>query len=161
MPGKDFGLGFYLTTDLDQAKRFLRSSVKKAIKNGIDISDSDVGYVSVFEFKASERLKIHEFEDANNQWLHCVAAHRREGLLPEVIKSWADYDIIVGKIANDNTNQVITAYINGVYGPVGTEAADRIAIGLLMPENLTNQICLRTKAALESISYIKADKYSI
>ncbi len=126
----------------------MRSSVKKAIKNGIDISDSDVGYVSVFEFKVSERLKIHEFEDANNQWLHCVAAHRREGLLPDVIKMWADYDIIVGKIANDNTNQVITAYINGVYGSVGTEAADRIAIGLLMPENLKNQICLRTKAAL-------------
>ncbi len=93
--------------------------------------------------------------------MHCVAAHRRSGLFIEELDAWAKYDIIAGKIANDNTNQVITAYINGIYGPVGSDLADNTAIGLLMPENLTDQICLKTKNALGTIKYVGAEKYEL
>lgn len=159
--GKDFGKGFYLTTDIKQAQRFVKSSVGKAIKNGIRVEDSKIGFVSEFVLSCGKDLRIHEFADADVEWLHCVAAHRRKALFPQEISKWGDYDIITGKIANDNTNQVITAYINGLYGPVGTERADSTAISLLMPEKLTDQICFRTVKALNAIRFVKADVYRI
>ncbi|MBQ8138277.1 MAG: DUF3990 domain-containing protein [Lachnospiraceae bacterium] len=159
--GKDFGKGFYLTTDIKQAERFVKSSVGKAIKNGVQIEDANRGFVSEFVFSAGKDLKIHEFTDADVEWLHCVAAHRKKELFPKEIRKWEAYDVITGKIANDNTNQVITAYINGLYGQAGTERADSTAISLLMPEKLTDQICLRTKKALKAIGFVKADEYRI
>ena len=90
--GKDFGVGFYVTTDIEQARRFVRLAVFKAQKNG--------------------------------------------------------------EIANDNTNRVITAYINEIYGKVGSEPADSFAISLLMPEKLTDQICFRTEKAMKSMKFI-------
>lgn len=160
-PGKDFGRGFYLTTDIKQAKRFVKSAVGKAVKNGIAVLNANEGYVSTYEVTDISGLKIFEFKDTDRQWLHCVAAHRRSGILKEELVLWEKYDVIAGKIANDNTNQVITAYLNGVYGKAGTERADDIAIGLLMPEKLTDQICLRTEKAMKVIKYVSSEKQTI
>ncbi len=159
--GKDFGKGFYVTTDIEQAKRFVKSSVGKAKKNKIEIANDNQGFVSKYTYKSDESLKIYVFENADREWLHCVAGHRKSGLLDDVIKKWKNYDIIAGKIANDNTNQVITAYINGLYGKVGSEEADRIAISLLLPERLTDQICFRTDKALKALSYFENEKVTI
>ena len=82
-----------------------------------------------------------------------MAAHRKEGILSSELSKLEKYDALAGKIANDNTNRVITAYINGLYGEVGLEAADNMAISLLMPENLTNQICFRTQKAIEVLAF--------
>ena len=87
--------------------------------------------------------------------------HRRRSLFSDELGRWAKYDVIGGKIANDNTNQVITAYINGLYGIVGSEIADRTAIGLLLPEKLTDQICLRTDKALKRLKYITSEEIAL
>lgn len=152
--GKDFGKGFYVTTDFKQAERFVKSAVGKAIKNGVELDGIKKGYVSEYDYSNLSEIKIYEFSEADKEWLHCVAAHRRRGTLAAELEKWKKYDIIAGKIANDNTNQVITAYINGAYGEVGTERADEIAINLLMPQKLTDQICFRSSAALKTLSYI-------
>jgi len=159
--GKDFGKGFYVTTDEAQARRFVKSAVGKAAKNGIVGIDPGQGFVSKYSYRENPGLKIHVFNDADREWLHCVAGHRRSGLLSSAVEKWKDYDIVVGKIANDNTNQVITAYINGLYGEVGSESADQIAIGLLMPERLTDQICFRTKKALQTLQYVNYEAVTI
>ncbi len=156
--GKDFGRGFYLTTNIDQARRFVRSSIGKAAKNGLCDKKQTRGYVSVFEFTDIENMEYYEFDNADREWLHCVAMHRREGLFAEQLKKWNRYEVIAGKIANDNTNQVITAYINGLYGEVGSDLADRTAIGLLMPEKLTNQVCVRTQGALHGLRFIASEE---
>ena len=160
LKGKDFGQGFYLTTDIDQARRFVKSSIGKALKNGIEISDKSKGYLSIFNVN-QDGLLIHEFETADSEWLHCVAAHRMKGILPRELEKWEKYDVIAGKIANDTTNQVITAYINGLYGEVGSEEADETAIRLLKPEKLTDQICIRTQKAIKKLNYIDFEEYQI
>lgn len=159
MNGKDFGKGFYLTTDVYQARRFVKTAIGKAVKNGVEGIDSAKGYVSVFELRKLDGLIVHEFVNADSDWLHCVASHRRQGILADEIFKWQKYDLIAGKIANDNTNQVITAYINGTYGAVGSDSADRFAIGLLMPERLTDQVCIRTKTAIDRIKFIDVEEY--
>ena len=151
--GKDFGRGFYITTDYSQARKFTRTSIKKALQNNIIKEPVDKGYVSKYEVKKLDGLDIYEFDNANSNWLHCVVVHRRDRYFATEVKKWGCYDVICGKIANDNTNLVITAYIDGLYGEIMTEQADRMAIGFLEPENLKNQICLRTQKAIDAIEF--------
>ena len=153
--GKDFGKGFYVTTDYYQACRFIRTAIGKALKNHVANVSPDIGYISIFEYKPTKSLNIdyHEFKSADEDWLHCVVAHRKSGILKDELPKWQNYDIIAGKIANDSTNQVLTAYINGFYGEVGSAEADETAIRFLLPENLSDQICFRTEKVLQNLKF--------
>ena len=63
---KDFGQGFYLTTPKEQAESFLRTSIAKAIATGTIEEGQKYGYISTFEFKLSENLETHIFENADD-----------------------------------------------------------------------------------------------
>ena len=75
---KDFGQGFYLTSSKEQAESFLKTSINKALAAGEIENGQGYGYISAFKFKSSRELKIHVFENANIEWLHCIAAHRKK-----------------------------------------------------------------------------------
>ena len=159
--GKDFGRGFYLTTSKSQAERFAKTSNKKAKDRRLIEPDCNKGFVSSFVFNEQQSLNIYEFKTADAQWLHCVVGHRRSRDFKGEIDKWSEYDIICGKIANDNTNLVITAYIDGIYGNIMSDTADRIAIGFLEPDNLKDQICIRTAKALRCLSFIECQEVTI
>ena len=152
--GKDFGTGFYLTSNKVQAERFTKTAIKKAVFDGVIPNDTKIGYVSKYKVKDISGLEIYDFKNADEEWLHCVVGHRKYNSLPNEKEKWNKYDIISGKIANDNTNLVITAYMDGAYGEVGSERADRIAIEFLEPQNLKDQFCFRTDKALSVLDYI-------
>jgi len=150
---KDFGQGFYLTTSREQAAAFVCSSVSKAIARGDVPSDTTAGCISKYIYRRQSGVTVYEFTASDEEWLHCIAGHRR----PSVQRAWADqwsgYDILVGKVANDRTNPTITAYLSGLFGEVGTPQADQQCISLLMPEKLKDQICLRTMKAAACLTY--------
>ena len=153
--GKDFGKGFYVTTDYNQAYRFIRTAIGKAIKNHVSGAKADVGYISVYEYKSNtdSNPNYFEFKSSDEEWIHCIVAHRKSGMLKDELAKWRNYDIIAGKIANDSTNQVLTAYINGFYGEVGSYEADETAIRFLLPNKLSDQICFRTELALKNLYF--------
>ena len=153
---KDFGRRFYLTTDLNQAKKFAQISHRKAVENGLTI-DMDK-YVSCFEYTHDSVLNVKIFETADAEWLHCVVAHRRKKLFTDVTETMRYIDIIGGKIANDDTNMTITAYIIGTFGQPGTSQADNLCISLLLPERLKDQYCFRTHAALNALTFRRCIK---
>ena len=74
---KDFGQGFYLTTSKEQEESFLRTSIAKAIATGTIEEGQKFGYISTFEFKLSENLETHIFENADVDWLHCIAERKK------------------------------------------------------------------------------------
>ena len=93
-------------------------------------------------------------EYKRQDWLHCVVAHRKEGVFPEVVQQINQYDIVAGKIADDATNFTIVAYLSGAYGNIGSEEADRFCISRLLPERLKDQFCFRTERAIGCLDYI-------
>ena len=159
-PYKDFGRGFYLTSSLKQAQSFARLSTKKARDNSVVDSHQSWGVVSSFRFHAPEsgRLQTIMFENADAAWLHCVAGHRRVGTFETLVQDLQHYDIIGGKVANDQTNATLTLYMTQAFGPVGTKAADEMCIGLLLPERLTDQFCFRTDAALAQLEFVESER---
>ncbi len=155
---KDFGQGFYLTSSKEQAEKFIRISVRKAMLSGKVDDKQSFGFVSVFQFSMKESLNIFVYPEADIEWLHCVVAHRRKNTFPEIVDKMKKYDIIVGKIANDNTNATIAAYMAMAYGEIGTKIADDMCVKLLLPERLQDQFCFRTDRALESLRFVESEK---
>lgn len=159
--GKDFGKGLYLTTNKKQAERFVNTAVKKAKKNNLIGDNILCGYVNKFRVLDIEKLKIYEFQYADKKWLQCIASYRKEKSLKDINKMYNEYDVLVGKIANDTTNRVITSYIDGDFGDLKKQEVIQYTIGLLKPEKLVDQECFRTKKSLDCLKFISAYEVKI
>ncbi|MBR6837784.1 MAG: DUF3990 domain-containing protein, partial [Oscillospiraceae bacterium] len=72
--GKDFGKGFYLTENHEQARSFIINSIRKA-RNTNNISvNQNYGFVSVFKYhKIDEDILTYSFETADRNWLWYVS----------------------------------------------------------------------------------------
>lgn len=164
-PGKDFGRGFYLTSSGDQARRFIAASLRKARAIGRVPEDRRHGFVSEFRLASLDGLSVYEFPRADEDWLRFVAMNRRSSLAGrlrrEMNPSLTEADIVIGKIANDATNRVITTYLNGLYGEVGSVTAERIAIQLLLPNRLKDQLCFRSDAAVGRLELVGVRRYDL
>ncbi|MBQ7650819.1 MAG: DUF3990 domain-containing protein [Victivallales bacterium] len=156
--GKDFGKGFYLTSDIDQAKRFIATSVKKAINAGRLNAEQNYGYCSAFEFHGNPaELHYFDFQQAGEKWLRFVAYNRTGmndvGFLQGFPDDIYHAEIISGKVANDRTNPIITAYLGGLYGPMEERSAIDTAIRLLRPRALKDQFCFLTENAVNCLIF--------
>ncbi len=164
--GKDFGRGFYLTADKKQAQSFIKTSLLKAKVRKVISDNQNYGYVTCYKYHAvSEDIPFYEFPDANIEWLWFIALNRRnklaEALSSMINKTIFNSEIIIGKIANDTTNPVITAYLNGLYGEVSEERSAQMAISLLLPNRLKEQYCFLTQRAIGCLETVEVDRYEL
>ena len=128
----DFGTGFYLTTDFEQAKKWSiltteRRRTGKALISVFEILDDDINKLDILEFKSS-----------NKEWLEFVAKNRKNIEINENV------DIVIGPVANDNTMPVITLYLRGDYDT--DEAIKR-----LLTQKLKDQVVFKSE---ESLKYL-------
>lgn len=132
----DFGQAFYLTSDFDQAVRWAKTSVLRR-KEGRAI-------VSVYEFdeSAASQLRILNFSGPDVAWLKYVSQNRN-GMIDT-----ADYDIVSGPVANDNTMPVLNLYFKGAY-------SEDEALRRLLPQRLKDQFAMKTDAAIACLSYME------
>lgn len=164
-PGKDFGRGFYLTSSYGQARSFIGSSLRKARATGKADAEQRHGFVSAFRITTLEGLVTFEFPSADSAWLRFVSLNRRSqiaaALSSRLDPQLENADVIIGKIANDTTNRVITTYLNGLYGEVGSDHAEETAVSLLLPERLKDQYCFRTKAAVRRLELVEVTRHDL
>ena len=144
----DFGKGFYLTTDKNQAMRYARRYYYDG-KNHI-------GILNTYMLSNFKGLNLYEFLDTDVNWLHCVVGFRRRKYL-YLAKDFKNYEVIIGKIADDDTSLVLSAYMSGAYGEIGSYQAANKAIEFFEADKLKNQICLKSNKALKCISFCKSE----
>lgn len=157
--GKDFGRGFYLTSSFAQAKSFIPMSVKKQVlKRNLD-PNTDFGFVSVFKLHVTCELEFFKFDSTDSKWLHFIAANRKDDIFPEIKTKYKKYDIIAGKISNDQTAKTLQFYLNGAFGEPGTKIADDFAIKSLLPNRLEDQYCFCTEKAIQALEAIGCERY--
>ena len=103
-PGKDFGRGFYLSAEKEQAVELAESKV--AFLGGEPI-------VTAFEFDesvlTSGLLKVKTFEGYSEEWAKFVYENRENFSDAQL----HDFDIIYGPIANDKVGTQIRAFKGG------------------------------------------------
>lgn len=101
---KDFGRGFYLSPNRQQAERW---AIFKSMQHN--------GTPKVYEFDFDEcllkngGLSVKQFEEYTEEWARFIFANRKN--LSE--HNIHDYDIVIGPIANDKVGIQIRNYIEG------------------------------------------------
>lgn len=101
-PNKDFGRGFYLSAEKEQAEKLAEY---KAFQFGGEPT------LNVFEFderKLSDNsLKVLKFDGYSKEWADFVFANRNS----KTGESIHNYDIVVGPIANDRVGVQVRRYM--------------------------------------------------
>ena len=132
---KDFGMGFYLTSDKGTA---IRMAQKKARVFG--------GTATLITYEMEDSvlqsdMKIKVFpEKACVEWLLFVDANRDR----KNMKPIHDYDIVIGPIANDGVVLQLTNYREGIYTP-------EQAAKLLQDKYLDQQYYFGTERSLKCL----------
>ena len=132
----DFGRGFYLTSDFDQAARWARTAVLRRSEGS--------AVVSVYEFDevAASSLKILRFDSPDSGWLKYVTRNRTQP------SDDPDFDIVTGPVANDNTMPVLNLYFKGAY-------SEEEALRRLLPQRLKDQFAMKSEAALSCLRFLE------
>ena len=132
----DFGNGFYLTSDFEQASKWAKLITKRR-KSGNSI-------VSVFEIEKTDlkSLKILKFDYANEEWLKYISKNRTSRIFDEKL------DIVIGAVANDDTMPILNLYLNGIYD-------EKEALRRLLPQKLKDQYAFKTEKALEKLKFLE------
>jgi len=129
----DFGAGYYLTSDIEQAKRWARLVVFRAG------AGEPVIHQYHFDLRDLRELSVMKFETASKEWLDYVCDHRLQTYKGDT------FDLVIGPVANDRTMQVVQAYMNAndrnLYLPV--------ALHDIKPERLSDQYVFKSDKALE------------
>ncbi len=101
-PNKDFGQGFYLSPDYDQALNMANIKTDQLLE-GVPI-------VMVFEVNEADIKSLHtlHFEDYSEQWAEFILANRNNA----TDKPIHDYDIVIGPIADDRVGVQLWKYEN-------------------------------------------------
>lgn len=107
----DFGKGFYVTTVKEQAERWARRKV--ALVGTARVGIARVGgraivnqYLMGDDMKG---LRVKRFPDDLVEWIEFVC-DCRDGK-----PGYQDYDLIIGKVANDKVFRVVDMYHSGIW----------------------------------------------
>lgn len=132
-PDLDFGPGFYLTHDREQAENWAhtKASRKKTLQPMLNVYQFDQ---EAFEQEVGYKTRI--FFDYNQEWLDFIA-YSRKGQQP-----WMGLDWIEGGIANDSVISTVDAYVDGIM------PLDK-ALDKLVKEELRHQICISNQEIID------------
>lgn len=132
----DFGKGFYLTSNKQQAERWAFIKQKR-------VQDNGKAYVSIYSFDqntiTNPDIVTKEFQNPNEEWLDFVVKNRNEYFNH-------GFDIVKGPVANDTLYQTLSLYENNILSKQET-------IARLKVHPLYNQIAITSKKALKLLMF--------
>lgn len=137
--GRDFGFAFYTTDIQAQAERWTR---RRTMIESRRTKKEVLPIVSVYEWDedAAKQLRFLQFDGASMDWLELVVTCRSR-------TDYAHgYDIVEGKIANDNVGETVSYVMQGIMRK--EDAIERLRF-----ERINNQIAFCTEAALRTLHF--------
>ena len=137
--GRDFGFAFYTTDIQAQAERWAR---RRAMIESRRTKTEVQPIVSVYEWNedAAKQLQFLQFDGASMEWLELVVTCRSQTGYSH------GYDIVEGKIANDNVGETVSYVMQGIMRK--EDAIERLRF-----EKINNQIAFCTETALRTLRF--------
>lgn len=101
-PNKDFGRGFYLSDNYEQAMKMAKTKVEQL--------ETGTPMVLTYEFpdEAFQMLKVIRYEEYSEEWAKFIMLNRNNSSSLQA----HDYDIVIGPIANDKVGLQLWKYEN-------------------------------------------------
>ncbi len=137
--GRDFGFGFYTTTIKEQAERW---AIRSARLRSRKTNEEEKAIVNVYSFdeSANIKLKTKYFPNANLDWLEFIIRCRSD------LDYCHNFDIVSGKIANDNVGETIEYVLAGIMRK--EDAVERLKFA-----KINDQICFCSEKALQFLNF--------
>lgn len=138
----DYGTGFYATTSLEQAERWVRRKMRE--------NKCGVGYVNVYDFDAETMQTLHtlSFEQPTEEWVDFVMANRLQEDFTH------DYDIVYGPVANDHVYAAFALY-------EGHVISKQALIAELRTYVLVDQFLFHTERSLSGLHFLEAKEVTL
>lgn len=127
----DFGRGFYLSADFTASAKWACRRTNAVCNN--------------YELNLSG-LRIYEFA-LDKTWLDFVVCHREVETPTGKLAEIAQYDVLIGAIADDRLYQTLEMYVDGFV------AADK-AVEIMNCMDYGTQIVLKTEKAVNQLNHI-------
>lgn len=135
----DFGRGFYLGENFEQASTYIANSSSKY----------------VYSFSLYDQDLIIEKFNVDTEWMLAIAYYRgwlaqykHNEIIDNIIKKVENADVIIAPIADNRMFDLISEFVDGTITNEQCEHA-------LAATNLGNQYVIKTKKALEKLEFIK------
>lgn len=139
-PFKDFGKGFYLSDNEQQAWDLAKQKIEQLHTGQPEIS--------IFLFDETimngKELKVKVFDDYSEEWAQFVLDNRNE----KFPQPQHDYDIVYGPIADDGVNFQLRRYRGGVI------SMQRLIEELKYAKGITFQYFFGTERALQKLTVL-------
>jgi len=129
-PATDFGLGFYVTGDVDMAERWAAQKKAASIINVYSLDDSELTKLNLV---------------ADSRWLDYILDKRLEHNEINDL-----YDLIIGPTADDRMFRVINAYMDK--DPLFHITRDQV-LQCISAIPIGEQIALKSEKALECLTF--------
>ena len=131
---KDFGKGFYLTSNLSQAQKWAQKKAR--------FGDKAYIYSYCIENAKVDAMRVLELLEYDEQWVETIAKCRLEGLEP-------DYDIIYDRMADNQFHEISDALQR--YSNQELTAAEVAQMIRWNDENSADQFCFKTQNAIGAL----------
>lgn len=138
--GRDFGFAFYTTDIKEQAERW---AIRRAKIESKKAKKEIFAIVNVYEWTPKNVLNIKQFDGASMEWLDLVVKCRSD------LAFTHDYDIVSGKIANDNVGETVSYVIQGIM-------RKEDAVARLQFEKINNQIAFCSEESLKELRFVES-----
>ena len=137
----DFGVGFYTTSNKEQAETFAHKVYNRRKKEGFPT-------LNIYEFNNNAlELNTLIFDSPSEKWLDFVVYNRKFGRKE-------DYDLIIGPVANDDVFSVIALYESGQF--TKEDVIKRFKV-----KNLYNQYLFCNEKALSCLIFIESHRLGV
>lgn len=138
--GRDFGFAFYTTDIREQAERW---AIRRAKLLSRKENKNVLPFVNVYEWKHTQFTSEKHFDGASMEWLEMVVKCRSD------VNYKHGYDIVVGKIANDNVGETVSYVVQGIMRK--EDAIERLKF-----EKINNQIAFCTEKAISELTFLNS-----
>lgn len=139
--GRDFGFAFYTTNIKEQSERW---AIRKAKIENRKPGKSCIPVVNVYQWEDNVAgISVKAFDGTSVEWLEMVVNCRSD------ITFVHSYDIIIGKIANDNVGETVSYVMQGIMRK--EDAIERLKF-----EKINNQIAFCTEKALRTLTFVES-----
>lgn len=138
-PNKDFGRGFYLSADRQQAQRM--GEFKALTEGGAAVMNT---FLFDDQVMTSGELKVLTFDGYSREWADFIFLNRNNKSKDQA----HDYDIVYGPIANDRVGVQIGKY------EAGDITLDQFLENLKYMKGITFQYFFGTEAAITKLTKV-------
>ena len=125
----DFGKGFYVAKDFEQAKKWAQRFTLRKLPGIVNTYEIDMDTVE-------KQYKTLTFEEYDEKWLEFIVGNR-------MAKEMESFDLISGGIANDKVFNTVELYLENLI-------SEKEALGRLQYQKPNWQICIRNQEIIEN-----------